>query len=519
MSDQFFSTNKTPPSKNAVGRVYTENSGIPNDIEFPLVAAIGSQNNKPFNNTNTLQDLITRNARDNANYDPNLQDIDPNSKNGFLDIPSFLSYPQDLGKNRRHHHFMVFNIYQGSSDTVRLVQREIKQMESALLAKGQTSLGSQDASRDSADNSRRVLTEAGFAPDQIEKFVKAFVGATGDLAVFGITADERINEFEKLFLGKIQALAADKKTDGGDGTVGITDVATTFMSVAWTESKDVVSEMWSYFARYFEAALRDNLDPRNQPRRNDSQVGVSGRRVNRAKSERNILLANRRFNFANVKSKDTICLYMPLKIAFNDQLVYSEEEMGMTKQLMDTLVLKRGGVSGLVEKAGTNKIADALTITNQVGIDNLNVQGLRNATTRSVSNPRREMAFKDVGMRTHTFSFDFAPKNEEEAQTVLDIIRMLRYHAYPGLQGGGGHFFTFPAEFEATFYTVAENGAILVNDNLPKIPKLALQAVSVDYSSAGDYKTFSDSKPAFIRLELQFTEMEQLTNEHIIHGY
>jgi hypothetical protein len=210
---------------------------------------------------------------------------------------------------------------------------------------------------------------------------------------------------------------------------------------------------------------------------------------------------------------------MPLKIAFNDQLVYSEEEMGMTKQLMDTLVLKRGGVSGLVEKAGTNKIADALTITNQVGIDNLNVQGLRNATTRSVSNPRREMAFKDVGMRTHTFSFDFAPKNEEEAQMVLDIIRMLRYHAYPGLQGGGGHFFTFPAEFEATFYTVAENGAILVNDNLPKIPKLALQAVSVDYSSAGDYKTFSDSQPAFIRLELQFTEMEQLTNEHIIHGY
>jgi hypothetical protein len=515
MSDQFFSTNKTPPSKNAVGRVYTENQGIANDLEFPLIAAIGKEAVKPFNTTDTLQDLITRNARDNANYDPNLQDIDLEAKNGFLDIPSFLSYPQDLGRNRRHHHFMVFNIYQGSSDNVRLVQREIKQMESALLAKGQSGIGSQDASKDSADNSRRVLTEAGFPPEQIEEFVRAFVGATGDLVVFGITADERINVFEELFLGKIQALSAANAEKNGDGNVGLGDIASAFAETA----VDGIGELWDYFAQYFEASLRDNLDPRNQPKRNDSQVGVSGRRVNRAKKERNLLLANRRFNFANVKSKDTICLYMPLKITFNDQLMYAEEEMGGAKQLIDSLVLKRGSVSGLIEKAGTNKLADIAAMGSQLGIENVNVQGLRNAVTRSTTNPRREMMFKDVGMRSHSFSYEFAPRNEQEAQTVLDIIRMLRYHAYPGLLGGGGHFFTFPAEFEATFYTIAENGAVLVNDNLPKLPKLALQSVNVDYSGAGDFKTFSDAKPAFIRLELQFTEMEQLTNEHIIHGY
>jgi hypothetical protein len=96
---------------------------------------------------------------------------------------------------------------------------------------------------------------------------------------------------------------------------------------------------------------------------------------------------------------------------------------------------------------------------------------------------------------------------------------MLRYHAHPGLRGGGGHFFTFPAEFQVSFNTITEDGIVLTNDNLPKLPRLALQSISVDYSDAGDFKTFTDAKPAFIRLDLQFQEMEQLTNEHIIHGY
>jgi hypothetical protein len=59
----------------------------------------------------------------------------------------------------------------------------------------------------------------------------------------------------------------------------------------------------------------------------------------------------------------------------------------------------------------------------------------------------------------------------------------------------------------------------VINDNLPKLPRLALQSINVDYAAAGDFKTFTDSKPAFIRLELGFQEMEQLTNEHIVHGY
>jgi hypothetical protein len=211
---------------------------------------------------------------------------------------------------------------------------------------------------------------------------------------------------------------------------------------------------------------------------------------------------------------------MPLKIAFNDQLIYSEEDMGMAKAVLDGIAGKRGAASALVEKAGVNTVANLIDKgTGALNLEGVNITGLRNAATRSVSNPRREALFKDVALRSHSFSFEFSPSDPEEAQMVLDIIKMFRFHAYPGLMGGGGHFFTFPAEFQATFYTITPDGAILVNDNLPKLPRLALQSVNVDYSGAGDFKTFIDAKPAFIKLDLTFQEMEQLTSEHIIHGY
>jgi hypothetical protein len=200
--------------------------------------------------------------------------------------------------------------------------------------------------------------------------------------------------------------------------------------------------------------------------------------------------------------------------------VYQEEEMGMAKTLLAAITGKRGAGSALIEKAGTNFVAGMINkATNIAGVEDFNLQAVRNAATRSVSNPRREVMFRDVAIRSHTFSFEFSPRNSGEAQTVLNIIRMFRFHAYPGLRGGGGHFFTFPAEFEASFMTIDDKGIVTVNNNLPRLPRLALTSVSVDYSGAGDFKTFPDAIPAFIKVELGFQEMEQLTSEHVIHGY
>jgi hypothetical protein len=394
-----------------------------------------------------------------------------------------------------------FDIYQGTSDEVRLEQRQRNQAVSAVLAKGGNQYGLDE------EQTTAILRQAGYTGEQLERAISLYQEGQKD----GLTFDENGFDFDIGNYG-----------ESGDSWFSffkeVVDKST-------EEGKQLLTSL---------AQTTDYLDPKNQSAKNYDQVGVSGRKINRAKREENILLANRRFNNANIKSKQNITLYMPQKITFNDQLVYSEEEMGPLKSLTDAITGKRGGVASLVERGSVKAITDVIIggagglsraiigadavspVVNLAG--DLNFQAARNANTRSVANPRREMMFKESAIRNHSFTFEFAPKNPAEAETALNIVRMLRYHAYPGLRTGG-HFLTFPAEFQVTFYTMNDSGNLFENDHLPKLPRLALQSVGVDFSPTESFKTFPDSRPAFIRLELGFVEMEQLTNEHIIHGY
>jgi hypothetical protein len=428
--------------------------------------------------------------------------------NEILGIPSFLRYPHDLGINRRYHHFIVFNIYQGDSDSVRLEQRKQNQVLSVQQLFGGVA---------GAETEERILRAAGVTGaagdtqyDEYLKLLRGLTDTTNSVTTDSVNfaaVDETIDLMRQIQeKGFIDAIG-DKQFISGT-----TDV----LKSTFEDVKEFLETMGS-------RGRPESMEIYNQEanRVGKDVKGISkGKSINREAKEQNILLANRRFGYANVRSKDTVCLYMPLKIQFNDQLIYSEEDMGSMRILLDSLSANKGGINALIEKAGTGYLADGVaTISSIAKLEAPAVQAARNAGTRSVTNPRREAMFRDVGLRTHSFAFEFAPKNSQEAQEVLHIIKMFRYHAYPALRGGGGHFFRFPAEFEAQFYTLDGAGSAFINDNLPKLPRLALTNISVDYSGAGDYKTFYDAKPAFIRMELQFQEMEQLNNEHIVHGY
>ena len=463
---------------------------------YPYTATFGGIRNRTTrNNKFDLQEQIAKNSRDISSY----SELESETKNEILQIPSFLQYPQDLGRNKRHHHFMVFNIYQGDSDNTMMENRFVNQASSALLAKGNFNAGSGSQGSSEVDN--RDLYSAGFSDQQRDllkpllNMQNASSGVTNNEILF--SAESGINSFKDVL---------------NSPTGGFVEASKQLLSAV---GGDLSELLLSLGIGKVTTDISGELNKLNY-----NVTGLRGKPLNRPKWEQNILLANRRFGYANVKSKDTICLYMPLKITFNDQLIYSEEEMGMAKSVLQTLALQRGGMSAVIERAGVGAISNMVnSATSAIGIENVNIQAARNAATRSVANPRREMMFRDVGLRQHSFTFEFAPKNSHEADAVLNIIRMFRYHAYPSLRGGGGHFFKFPAEFQAEFYTITPAGAAIVNDYIPRLPRLALTSINVDYSAAGDYKTFTDGKPAFIRVDLGFQEMEQLNNEHIIHGY
>lgn len=459
-------------------------------------------------NVDSFLDQVKGNSRS-GSTDPNFSDASEKVRNEFLDIPSFLYYPEDLGVNPRYHHFVVFNIYQGTSDEVRLEKRKLNLATSSVQAKG---VAGAAITTQNEDEIRKTLTEAGATDEQVQELIDKIGSAGG----FGLSGDEAGNLVSSLANGIKSLFGAS-----GAGEANVTGVAGLEMSSleqigsaindlgvkAYSELKNTLN----FTTQTGGDSAYSNLD--------ENKIGITGKKVNKPKFERSILVANRRFNNANVKSKDTISLYMPLKFTINDSLVYGEEEMGGIKLMASALSNQRGGVSALIERALVRGAADKIGgMVGQFTGEDINIGGIRSAMRRNAANPRREMLFKDVGLRNHSFDFVFSPKNQQEADMVLNIIRMFRFHAYPTLQEGGGHFFEFPAEFEMTFYTM-DGTNMVVNDNLPKLPRLALTSVTVDYSGAGEFKTFEDAKPAFITLNLSFSEMEQLTSEHIIQGY
>lgn len=188
---------------------YRESQDIAQNDQFGgQIAAYGSSvRSKPYIGNITLQDQIrntkiVQNSLATADQNTPYQflNLSPDTKNEFLDIPSFLVYPQELGLNNRYKHFVVFNIYQGTSDEVRLASRQANTESSLILAAGGVQFGI------GADKTeiRRILQNSlgnqGYSDAQLtamtDRVAQLYTGG-GTGAIDGITTDARIGAFDK----------------------------------------------------------------------------------------------------------------------------------------------------------------------------------------------------------------------------------------------------------------------------------------------------------------------------------
>jgi len=143
------------------------------------------------------------------------------------------------------------------------------------------------------------------------------------------------------------------------------------------------------------------------------------------------------------------------------------------------------------------------------------------ATSKKVSNPYKEQLFKSIGFRRFSFNYNFAPRNLGEAQRVLEIIDTFKYHMHPEASDGD-MYLIYPAEFSIEFEILDETtGKVKRNPYLPKVSSCALTSVKATYGPDGMFNTFqgTDGIPTEMALELQFTELETLTQVRIAQGF
>jgi hypothetical protein len=154
--------------------------------------------------------------------------------------------------------------------------------------------------------------------------------------------------------------------------------------------------------------------------------------------------------------------------------------------------------------------------------------GVVPAITGLVLNPRVEKMFSQKEIRNFSFSWELYPRNQDEVNTIKNIIDTFRYHSHPARTSEGGNesnpqiMLRVPAEFTIKFLSASgtrgENGFV-ENEYIPKISRCVLTGIGVDYTPNGVFSTLPDNSPTGYVLTLSFSEIAQLTRQDVEVGY
>ena len=213
---------------------------------------------------------------------------------------------------------------------------------------------------------------------------------------------------------------------------------------------------------------------------------------------------------AQVELKESIALYLPGALTNVDSLSYEEKEM-FGRAFTD---ISGEGVGALAAKAAKS-IINALP-----------GEGFENTVTALsgvMINPRKEQLFTGSTHRKFQFEFQFSPRNENEVDMVHKIIKTFRYYARPKFIAKGV-FMNLPAEFLIEYYDVKKNEEGIVeyaeeNLFLNRIGRCVLTDIETNYTPQQIASFHQDGSPTQINLTLSFTEIEIISQDHIMEGF
>ena len=143
---------------------------------------------------------------------------------------------------------------------------------------------------------------------------------------------------------------------------------------------------------------------------------------------------------------------------------------------------------------------------NQLGA-NVNPQSLITRSSGQILQSNLELLFNKMTLRSFPFTFDFTPRDPDEARMVKKIIRTIKKATVP--KRGDGIFINSPDLFQFQYVAGGERQHPFLN----RFKVGVIENVSVDYTASGTYATYSDRTPVHIRMTLAFKEINPIYME------
>jgi hypothetical protein len=178
------------------------------------------------------------------------------------------------------------------------------------------------------------------------------------------------------------------------------------------------------------------------------------------------------------------------------------------------LTMASGGDAGKVAKeiadrigSGSKEVKTAIQ-----GILAGNAVGARNLLTRmsgAVLNPNLELLFQEPSLRPFTFTFDLAPRNKEEADEVVKIIKFFKQGMSP-IRSESNLFLKSPHTFQVHFI---KGGTSDENPFIGKMKECAMTSFAVDYTPQQNYSTLAGGYMTSYKIEMRMKELEPVFND------
>ena len=144
---------------------------------------------------------------------------------------------------------------------------------------------------------------------------------------------------------------------------------------------------------------------------------------------------------------------------------------------------------------------------------NTSLDGVLSRSSGQIVNPNMELLFNGVTLRSFSFNFDLAPRDEKESDTIKKMLRIFKQNmqAKKSADGGSntsGLFLRSPNVFQLNYKTGRRN-----HNFLHKFKPMALLNMAVNYTGGGTYATYDDTTPVHMKLDLSFQELNPVYSE------
>ena len=226
------------------------------------------------------------------------------------------------------------------------------------------------------------------------------------------------------------------------------------------------------------------------------------------------------------KSIGTVILPIPGGIQDQQNVSWSNDNMDAAAIAMSDFALAAitGGGDAAVDSAGksaeeiaknSKEIKKALA--NKIAGSAAGAGNLMTRTTGAIMNPNMELLFSSPGLRTFNFSFMLAPRDKNEAMTVIKIIRFFKQGMSP-IRSKSRLFLRSPHTFRLAYKHKASKSSEERNKKtdhpfLNKFKECALNGFGVNYTPNGNYSTYEDGVMTAYQVTMGFQELTPIYND------